>query len=58
MANFTRDSNPFNNNRPRLTASERIKNKRDACIYQSEKSRFQIDIYKIIGNVPPSIGSK
>ena len=42
MANFTRDSNPFNNNRPRLTASERIKNKRDACIYQSEKSRFQI----------------
>jgi len=24
MANFIRDSNPFNNNRPRLTASERI----------------------------------
>ena len=37
MANFTRDSNPFNNNRPRLTASERIKNKRDACILSVRK---------------------
>jgi len=36
-----RDMNPFSNNRPRLTASERIKNKRDATIYQAEKSRFQ-----------------
>ena len=35
------DMNPFSNNRPRLTASERIKNKRDATIYQAEKSRFQ-----------------
>lgn len=33
--------NPFGNNRPRLTASERIRNKRDATIYQSEKQRFQ-----------------
>ena len=33
--------NPFSNNRPNLTASERIRNKRDATIYQSEKQRFQ-----------------
>ena len=33
--------NPFSNNRPRLTASERIRNKRDATIYQAEKERFQ-----------------
>ena len=33
--------NPFSNNRPRLTASERIRNKRDATIYQAEKQRFQ-----------------
>ena len=28
------DMNPFSNNRPRLTASERIRNKRDAVIYE------------------------
>jgi len=33
--------NPFNNNTPGLTASERIRNKRDATIYQAEKQRFQ-----------------
>ena len=33
--------NPFSNNKPRLTASERIRNKRDAAIYQGEKQRFQ-----------------
>jgi hypothetical protein len=33
--------NPFDNNEPRLTASERIRNKRDATIYQAEKQRFQ-----------------
>ena len=33
--------NPFSNNRPRLTASERIRNKRDKTIYQAEKQRFQ-----------------
>ena len=32
--------NPFSNNKPRLTASERIRNKRDAAIYQGEKQRF------------------
>jgi len=33
--------NPFSNNKPRLTASERIRNKRDATIYQAEKEQFQ-----------------
>ena len=33
--------NPFSNNQPRLTASERIRNKRDASIYQTEKQQFQ-----------------
>ncbi len=36
-----RGMNPFDNNRPNLTASERIRNKRDATIYQSQKQRFQ-----------------
>ncbi|GAF96121.1 unnamed protein product, partial [marine sediment metagenome] len=36
-----RGMNPFSNNEPRLTASERIRNKRDATIYQAEKQRFQ-----------------
>jgi hypothetical protein len=35
------DMNPFSNNRPRLTASERIRNKRDAVIYEAEKKQFQ-----------------
>ena len=33
--------NPFSNNQPRLTASEIIRNKRDATIYQTEKQQFQ-----------------
>ena len=33
--------NTFNNNKPHLTSSERIRNKRDATIYQAEKQRFQ-----------------
>jgi len=33
--------NPFNNNKPRLTASDIIRDKRDAVIYQAEKQRFQ-----------------
>ena len=36
-----KDMNPFSNNRPRLTASERIRNKRDAAIYEAEKKQFQ-----------------
>lgn len=39
--NLKGSMNPFSNNRPRLTASERIKNKRDATIYQAEKSIYQ-----------------
>ena len=30
-----KDMNPFSNNRPKLTASERIRNKRDAAIYEA-----------------------
>lgn len=33
--------NPFSNNKPRLTASERMRDKRDATLYQAEKQRFQ-----------------
>ena len=33
--------NPFGNNQPSLTASERIRNKRDTTIYQTEKQQFQ-----------------
>ena len=40
--------NPFSNNRPRLTASEGIRNKRDKTIYQAEKQRFQS--HKTCGN--------
>ena len=32
--------NPFSNNKPRLTASERVRNKRDATIYNAEKQKF------------------
>ena len=39
--NLKGSMNPFSNNRPRLTASERIRNKRDATIYQAEKSKYQ-----------------
>ena len=40
--------NPFDNNRPNLTSSERIRNKRDKTIYQAEKQRFQA--HKSCGN--------
>ena len=40
--------NPHENNRPNLTASERIRNKRDKTIYQAEKQRFQA--HKSCGN--------
>jgi len=33
--------NPFNNNKPVLSASERLKNKRDKTIYQSQKTIYQ-----------------
>ena len=33
--------NPFNNNKPQLTASDRIRDKRDAVIYQAAKQQFQ-----------------
>jgi hypothetical protein len=33
--------NPFNNNKPLLTASDRIRDKRDAVIYQAAKQQFQ-----------------
>ena len=40
--------NPFDNNRPNLTASERTRDKRDKIIYQNEKQRFQT--HKSCGN--------
>jgi len=33
--------NPFSNNVPNLTASERIRDRRDSTIYHAEKQRFQ-----------------
>ena len=33
--------NTFNNNKPVLSASERLKNKRDKTIYQSQKKNYQ-----------------
>jgi len=33
--------NPYNNNNPVLSASERLKNKRDKTIYQSQKKNYQ-----------------
>ena len=36
-----KEMNPFSNNKPILTASDRIRDKRDATIYQAEKQRFQ-----------------
>ena len=40
--------NPFDNNRPNLTSSERTRDKRDKIIYQNEKQRFQT--HKSCGN--------
>ena len=33
--------NPFDNNKPNLSASELIRNKRDRTIYNTEKTDFQ-----------------
>ena len=40
--------NPFNNNKPVLSASERLKNKRDKTIYQSQKMNYKSS--KTFGN--------
>ena len=39
--NLKGSMNTFDNNRPVLSSSERLKNKRDKTIYQAEKQRFQ-----------------
>ena len=41
FANLKGSMNPFGNNRPVLSSSDRLKNKRDATIYQAEKQCFQ-----------------
>ena len=41
FANLKGSMNPFDNNRPVLSSSERLKNKRDKTIYQSQKQHFQ-----------------
>jgi len=41
FANIKGSMNPFDNNRPVLSSSDRLKNKRDKTIYQAEKLRFQ-----------------
>ena len=41
FANLKGSMNPFNNNKPVLSSSERLKNKRDKTIYQSQKQHFQ-----------------
>jgi hypothetical protein len=41
FANMKGSMNPFDNNKPVLSSSDRLKNKRDATIYQAEKQRFQ-----------------
>jgi hypothetical protein len=41
FANLKGSMNPFDNNRPVLSSSDRLKNKRDATIYQAEKQCFQ-----------------
>jgi len=41
FANIKGSMNPFDNNRPVLSSSDRLKNKRDKTIYQAEKQRFQ-----------------
>ena len=39
--NLKGSMNPYNNNKPVLSASERLKNKRDKTIYQSQKTIYQ-----------------
>ena len=41
FANIKGSMSPFDNNKPVLSSSDRIKNKRDQTIYQAEKIRFQ-----------------
>jgi hypothetical protein len=41
FANLKGSMNPFDNNKPVLSSSERLKNKRDKTIYQSQKQHFQ-----------------
>ena len=40
-ANLKGSMNPFDNNKPVLSSSERLKNKRDKAIYNGAKQRFQ-----------------
>jgi hypothetical protein len=40
-ANLKGSMNPFDNNKPVLSSSERLKNKRDKTIYQAQKQHFQ-----------------
>jgi len=41
FVNLKGSMNPFDNNKPVLSSSERLKNKRDKTIYQAEKQQFQ-----------------
>ena len=41
FANLKGSMNPFDNNKPVLSSSERLKNKRDKTIYQAQKQHFQ-----------------
>ena len=41
FANLKGSMNPFNNNKPVLSSSERLKNKRDKTIYQAQKLNYQ-----------------
>ena len=41
-ANLKGSMNPFDNNKPVLSSSERLKNKRDKTIYQAQKQHFQL----------------
>jgi hypothetical protein len=41
FANIKGSMNPFDNNKPVLSSSDRLKNKRNKTIYQAEKQRFQ-----------------
>jgi len=40
--NLKGSMNPFDNNKPVLSSSERLKNKRDKTIYQAQKQHFQL----------------
>ena len=39
--NLKGSMNPYTNNKPVLSASERLKNKRDKTIYQSQKMNYK-----------------